>query len=1185
MAEPVISAAIEVTLSKAISHVEKQIDLQWGFKDELNKLRDSLTMTHAFLRDAETRQVHDMAAQVWLKQLRKIACEADDLLDELAYEDLRWKMETQMRKKVCSFFSASKNPIAFCFKMPQTVKGINIFLDEINDRALKFGLQQRIHALPPLSRGSQPTHSFADSSQVVGREADVSNVIDLLIASSTRQTFSIVSLVGMGGVGKTTLAKSICDNERTNNYFDKIMWVCVSEIFDVERILQEMFESLAGQTCSMKNRSAILEKIQKELEGKTYLLALDDVWDEDFKTWEDLRCSLLGINKNKRSSILVTTRSENVAVVRDTPQEHRYRLMSLRGGTMSNKWDIDEWVSLRDSSHWCSLEKNKGIVGVLKLSFDRLSSPSLKQCFAYCSIFSKDFKIEKEQLIQFWMAEGFLQQTEEKPFEDIGNVYFSDLLSNSLLQDVQKDFLGCIKGCKMHDLVHDLAQSIRILETANTSLWHSLFSKSSSLQKVVDFKGLRVLKFCEADISFLSKSIGRLKHLRYFDVSRTLIDRLPKSLTQLYHLQTLRLLRCHSLIKLPKGMKILVSLRHLYIDYTEHVPDDIGCLTSLQTLPIFDVSTKRRCGIGELGGLSELGGELAIYNLQNVRNKEEARGAKIWEKQKLHKLMFQWDSRKKGYSNDEEVLEGLEPHSKLKSLTIKYYMGENLMPSWMVRKRASGLSASFQLINLVELKLERCHNLQKVPTLGQYPNLKFLVIEGLHNLMCIGNEFYSNNYDSGDKNMPITLFLALEKFTLSFMKEVKEWLDVETTVPMFPSLKELRIVHCYNLSSVPVMSRFSSLEILSIGSCEELSLIGEGLFPSSLKKLKIKRCSKLSSIQIVDGGVSFLQELQVDECLLLSKIGEGLLSSTRLRRVSIRDCPSLKSIALSTCKRLEELRIEDCPNLISFPSIHGFSSLLSFTLFGCKGLTSLPSGLQTCTSRQELYISNCTNLKSIPEDELQVDECLLLSKIGEGLLSSTRLRRVSIHDCPSLKSIALSTCKRLEELRIEDCPNLISLPSIYGFPSLLSFTLFGCKGLTSLLSGLQTCTSLQELYISNCTNLKSIPDDVGRLHSLNYLCITCCENLKRIPEDSLGCLTHLKTLKLGPFSEELEGFPGLSSIHHLHSSLEELTLVGWEKLSSLPDQLQHLTTVKRLSIQNFSGVKALPRWLGNLSSH
>ncbi|XVE80896.1 hypothetical protein DITRI_Ditri15bG0017900 [Diplodiscus trichospermus] len=300
MAEPVI-AAVEVTVSKAMSIAAKQIILrrgfnQWrmvsrsvaGFDEEIEKLHTSLALTRYLLSDAETRQDRNPAFQFWLERLVEIASEADDVLDELVYEHLRKNVETQIRKKVSNFFSITKNPIVFCFKMPQKVKYINRYFKVIVDSARTFGLQ-RVNSSPPLSRGSQTIFSFIDSPQVVGRE-DVSNIINLLISSSIQQNFSVVSIVGMG---KTILARSVCCNEQIKNYFDKIMWVCVSEKFDVKRILQEIFESLTGQTCDLKNRTIVLEKIRRELEGNAYLLTIDDVWDEDFKTWEDLKDSLL----------------------------------------------------------------------------------------------------------------------------------------------------------------------------------------------------------------------------------------------------------------------------------------------------------------------------------------------------------------------------------------------------------------------------------------------------------------------------------------------------------------------------------------------------------------------------------------------------------------------------------------------------------------------------------------------------------------------------------------------------------------------------------------------------------------------------------------------------------------------------------------------------------------------------
>ncbi|KAL4292122.1 hypothetical protein GQ457_14G004720 [Hibiscus cannabinus] len=1124
MAEAVLSAAVEMALSKAISILEDPINLAWDFQDDLNKLRSSLALTRAFLQDANRRQL-DEPVKVWLDQLGDIACAADDVLDELAYQHLRMKVDTRKRTQVSNFFSPSKNPLAITLKMAKKVKNISLSIKDVNRQATELGLQQRVQLSAPVSSGvGGGTHSHVDSSRVVGREADVRRVVDLLTGSTTHQSLSIASIVGMGGLGKTTLAKSVCNNDKVQNHFKIIIWVCVAENFEARRILVEMLESLTKKPCEIKNEDVVLREIQKELKEKSFLLVLDDVWDEDIKNWEDLKGSLQGINESKQNWILVTSRSENVTLVRETPPNHMHRLKAVIdedcwtiikerafgnfppspeleaigrdiahrcggvplvatviGGTMCNKWDRDEWLLLKDSSLWGSLEKNEGIVRVLRLSFDRLASPSLKQCFVYCSIFPKDFRIEREQLIQLWMAEGFLQQpkgSSQLAFEDIGNEYFNDLLSNSLLQDVEKDLYGCITSCKMHDLVHDLALSIsHIRQQQNVfddvKLWHSLFLNSSSfIHMLRDYKGLRVLKFGGAGIKSLPDSIGKLKHLRYFDISSADMKSLPKSIAQLYLLETLRLLKCR-LGKLPEGMDNLVNLRHLYISDGRHVPVKIGCLTSLQTLPVFEVGTESGRGIGELGFLVELRGELVIDGLENVRDKEEARGARLWEKKKLHKLRYRWASWcRLGYYKDAEVLEGLEPHSNLKSLSIEHYRGE-YCPSWL----GGDPSASFQPINLVELKLFHCKKVKNLPPLGQYPSLKTLKIEGLHSVRCIGNEFYMNGCD---ENKPVILFPALEVFTLENMPEVKEWLEVEPTIHAFPSLKVLKIIECYNINSVPRMSRFSSLEKLEIARCSQLGWIGDDdddePFSSSLKELKVSGCKNLC------------------------KIGVALLASSCLTDVDISLCDNLSSISFNG----------------------GSESLSKLYFFGCKELREIEGGLSAST--------------------------------------------------------------RLEELEIERCPRLIAFPSLDGLSSLIEIKLYGCDRLKSLPSGLSTCTSLLRLFINDCSNLESVTEDVGKLHSLEELCIRGCQNLKRLPEESLGCLTRLKTLRLGPFSVEVEEFPGLGSIHHLHSSLKQLTLFGWDKPCSLPHQLQHLTALEQFGIHYFNGLQALPEWLGNLSS-
>jgi hypothetical protein len=285
------------------------------------------------------------------------------------------------------------------------------------------------------------------------------------------------------------------------------MWVCVSDNFDVKTILKKMLELLTGRKSDDKSSLEYLQnELQKtfheELAGKRYLLVLDDIWNESFEKWDQLRTYLMCGTQG--SNILVTTRSKTVAqtmgvsnpyVLKGLTREESWDLLkniitfgdytigvnqslesigkkiakkcsgvplAIRtlGGLLQGKSEEREWIDILEGSFWKLCEDEESIMPVLKLSYQNLS-PQLRQCFAYCSLYPKDWEINRDELIQFWMAQGYLECSDEKQLiEDIGNKFVKIFLMKSFFQDATINRCGDIQSFKMHDLMHDLAMQV-----------------------------------------------------------------------------------------------------------------------------------------------------------------------------------------------------------------------------------------------------------------------------------------------------------------------------------------------------------------------------------------------------------------------------------------------------------------------------------------------------------------------------------------------------------------------------------------------------------------------------------------------------------------------------------------------------------------------------------------------------
>ncbi|TYI38191.1 hypothetical protein ES332_A02G008600v1 [Gossypium tomentosum] len=1379
MAEAFVSAVVGEVASKAASVAVEMISLGWGFNDEMQRLGNSLEMIGAFLRDAEGNQKQMNSVKLWLKRLRDVAYEADEVLDEIAYEFLRRKVEIgdQMWRKVRD----TPSTVTFQHNMANKVKDILNSLDDLNKIAKDYGLQQLAIDQRIFIPSNVETVSFLDDSNIVGRKNDVSKVVDMLVSPREDRTVSVVPIVRMAGIGKTTLARLVYHDVDVERRFDVRFWVCVSDDFNVKRILREMLEHDMNyqQTSIPQNLNALTEKLKGKIEQAKrgneqikYLLVLDDVWnvvtiiytlptllEQHVEQWDELMWCLEELNKNRGNKVIVTTRIEDVALKVETLPNQRHQPGKLKdeecwsiikekacgdspisqslvligeeiakqchgvplaakviGGTMRKiERSRAAWLKIQKSDVWDS------VYSVLRLSLDHLSSPCLKKCFAYCAMFPKDFCFRKEQLIQLWMAEGFLGGSKE--MMDTGNRYFHELLSNSFFQDEGKDRCGNISTCKMHDLVHDLAlsvskfetlifqensscstdevshirhlsigydgESLPIILTAVAPKLHSLFSEIDVFKKLSrTFTSLRVLKFSCADyILKLPASLGELKHLRYMDISKTRIKVLPQSTTKLYMLQTLRFMGCRELA-FPDGLRNLISLKHIHFDQRSSQPIELRHLISLQTLPMFFVRDNE-LHLDALECLNELGGQLKIYDLQSVRDKEEARKANLRLKTKLCKVIFEWTN----FSNDtcEEVLEGLQPHSGLQSLIVWNYGGEKL-PSWMSRPVHGS--------NIVGIS--NCINCKSLPPLGQLNSLKFLALRNMEKVKCIGNEFYCDGSNQGQKEV----FPALKTFILWRLENLKEWTATAAAI-MFPCLEELFVSSCPLLKSVPLTGQCLSLKKLCVEDCSRLSSIGDGLAASTLlEELTIVKCPNLCSIPNLNGfsalrsvyeletipireRCSSLEKLQVSSCPKLCKIGDWLSTSTNLEelklsacanlncykletipirercssleKLHVSSCPKLSKIGdwLSTCTSLKELKLNDCAYLSAIPDLEGFSSLRILDISDCHELETVPirgrcssleklhvsscpklskigDWLSTCTSLEELKLNDCAYLSAIPDlegfsslrildisdcheletvpirgrcsslEKLHISSCPKLSKIGDGLSTSTSLEELKLNDCANLSSIPdLEGFSSLRILDISDCRELETIPIRGRCSSLEKFHVSSCPKLSKIGDWLSTSTSLEELKLSGCANLSFIPDlegfsslqilDIsdcheletvpirGRCLSLEKLHISSCQNIIKI-EDWLSTATCLEELKLSNFPNlssilDFEGFSSLrildiSDCHELEidwlftsTNLEELKLSNCPNLSSIPN-LEGLSSLRILDISD-----------------
>ncbi|MED6119003.1 hypothetical protein PIB30_007893 [Stylosanthes scabra] len=1157
-----LSSFVDAVLNKLSSVKSTPVDPKL-----LRRLRASLRAARPVLDDAEQKQIKDQEIKKWLVDFHDALYMADDLLDELST-----KASTQRDPGTCSsswsryvdsILEESDDDIQLVNSMQDIVDTLESVVEEKGDLGLKEEVTKDIEDM-----SWRIQSSLIECSDIYGRDKDKEAIVELLLDFSTcDDKLSVISVEGIGGIGKTTLAQLVYNDARVEVNFDIRAWVCVATKFDPVKATKALIEEITSCSCNMVSLNSLQTELKDRLTGKTFVIVLDDVWDNQQTLWDNfLKPFLFG---NKGSKIVLTSRSENVdSVVSATNLHYKLDILSdedcwsmflkhsslstnsrqyvtleqigrkfvkkckglplivkTLGGLLRNKYHEEDWKNVLESEIWELSEDDSKIVPALRVSYHYLPS-HLKRCFVYCSLYPEDYHFDKEELILLWMAEGLLQPTGKSTLEKTGSAYFNELVARSFFQPSNTNANLFV----MHDLIHDLATLFAgefyfsaknhgnapeiSIKTRHLSYiaksWHPisklpevsngaihmrsflpicLFAghgltriECDSVHFLLHLRFLRVLSFKCFTLKSLPNSIGELIHLRYLDLSFTLIATLPESLCKLYNLQTLKLRNCIKLEMLPSSMHDLVNLRHLDIEGAsclKEMPKELSKLKHLNFLSQYIVGKNEENGIRELGTLDSLHGLLCIVKLENVSNSCEALGAKMGNKKHINILELKWlpGSDIVDSQTSRDILEKLQPHGDLNELLIEGYKGETF-PDWLGQ-------GCFSYINMTKLSLNHCKNCCQLPSLGQLPSLKHLEISEFDALERIGCEFYKNNKSFQQE----TPFKSLESLTFERMASWREWLFSDE-FDAFPQLKRLSLRECSVLTG-DLPNHLLALEQLTIVECEQLSC-------------SLPRAPKLHQLDVKGVNHIRMEEplhwVVIEGTKLVNSILEWLAHTqpTQLQCLVIRKCSS--DISLSRAHMLDslqELKIWDCSKL-TFSEKLQHRLLREINFYKCDSLTLLP-------------LKDLPNLRTLTMDACKSIESIVVPQDVEYALPS--LSYLEIKYCPrfvTLSTLVLAT-PHLESLTLINCPEIDSFPE----GSLTILWIKNCQKLARYITskGLH-CRGLTSLILYSWDDVTSFPRKDCLPVSLRSLCLGEFPNLETLDCGGLQHLTSLKELTI-----------------------------------------------------------------------
>ncbi|KAJ3695479.1 hypothetical protein LUZ60_000856 [Juncus effusus] len=1041
------------------------------------------------------------------------------------------------------------------------IKKIQILLDEISkDReALRITKEDGERRRSMVTVNPLPTSHLLDESCIFGRLNDKRGIINSLLCDTGGEgngvdgNIIITPIVGMAGLGKTTLARMVYNDPLIQKNFDWRGWVYVSPNFDVLKVTKEIIESITGQPCgNFVGLSAAHEELIKLLKNHSLFLVLDDVWDVKRSHWE----TLLGpLNHAAGARIVITSRNECITRVLGImePQRLGYlpeedcwllfqhcafgsqeidltsslveigrKIVKNCGGLplavksigvlLNFEINEDRWRAILESELW-KLDENDEIFPALKLSYHLLPQ-RLKPCFLYCSLFPKGSRLFKDHVVYMWMAHGYIQPCGNKRLEDVGSDYFNDLHMRSFFEILDGGWF------KIHDMIHDLARSITTGEFFTVvhgeayevdERIHHLYLEN--INKVSVFNKHRSLR------TLFSSSLGPILN----------------SFNAYQHVSRLRALQLKdaSEYELAFLFSNLKHLRYLGIggDNIDNLPESVGLLYNLETL-IIESCYRLRCLPITVGNLSNL----RCFCV--TKCKIEAIPDLICQIRCLQTLHLE------ACDNIIELPVGFGNLINLHILRIVSCSKINGLPNSIVK-----------LINLQILDL-RFTPIKRLPEfIGSLCNLQLLDLEGCWEID-LQNSFRGfTNRKTVIVHISIPVaFVARDPTmqareikwhhpTLMWLASLGGKLSISGDNAKITIRQANKFQTFYLESGVDIMSSDRSSK--QLGALFKRKLYTQkyirGMYTSSKKFLhSLRTYTKLIKLTI-DGsyGIGYpvwsnpsfyevtavlLLKPYIEDGSFLHLVGQlpslkvliltGLFKTWSFRQRSFQYSYDQNIKSSKMFSSLEFLELQDMPELECWYGLldQGFPKLRS------------------------VVVQNCPKLRRIPDfdmlQELEIRHCGLSELLFPLDDMSSELQKLSIEDCLSLTSVqGLQNLTALQSLRIIRCPKLEISPEEKFLNSQTFIAVMDCPKLKKWCERQKKCI---QGYSSKSLRIPDVKHGFLNLSYLEHLCIENCVEL------SQEMLTNTKKW-LSPTLISLQFLSCSFSGHlHLHSGLNKL---------------------------------------------